>query len=290
MSGDGPIQERVFRQGGIRWRRYYGEADASGSDAGGISPLVILHGLFGSGDNWQSQARSLSGRGNASRTVLVPDLPNHGDSFHTDSFTYPDQARVLWDALPGVLERCDLSPDTDLELLGHSMGGKIVMAMTLERPHRVSRLVVVDILPRVYAPRHEAILRGMRAVTEGAPPNRKAAERILERWIPEKAVRLFLLKSLAPDPESGPYRWKLNLEGITRCYDAISDWPYREGRYDGPVLFVRGALSPYIGDAPEGEIHRFFPRAVVTTVSDAGHWVHAEQRDAFLSVVREDET
>ena len=272
--------------GGIRWRRY-----GAGGDSFGSPPLVVLHGLFGSGDNWQSQARALSEETNSGkravpRAVLVPDLPNHGDSFHTDTFTYPELASLLWRVLPEVL------PAGSVEILGHSMGGKIAMAMALEQPANVSRLVVVDIAPRKYEPRHQTILEAMQAVAHASPRSRSEAERVLARSIPEKPVRLFLLKSLVPDETKadGRYRWQLNLDGIIGCYDSIRDWPYEPGarRYDGPVLFIKGALSPYISDTTDDRIGPFFPSAVVRAIENAGHWVHAEQRDTFLDVVRDD--
>ncbi|TVR67905.1 MAG: alpha/beta fold hydrolase [Spirochaetaceae bacterium] len=273
--------ERVHA-GGILWRCYAGGASES-------PPLVILHGLFGAGDNWQSQARALATGdgdegGSVARTVLVPDLPDHGDSLHTDSFTYPAIAQLLWDVLPRV------PASFPVELLGHSMGGKIGMAMALQRPDRVSRLVVVDIAPVRYPSRHREILEGMQAVAEAAPASRSRAEQILAPYVPEKAVRLFLLKSLVPrDDSRDAYGWKLNLEGIRRCYDSISDWPFDPATttaFQGPTLFIRGGRSPYIEESGEEKIRAFFPRAVIRTIQGAGHWVHAEARETFLSVVR----
>lgn len=279
----------TLEAGGIFWRCYGSDtAEESGT------PLVILHGLFGAGDNWGSQARALVPGVRGPRPVLVPDLPNHGDSLHTDSFTYPEVAALLWEVLPDVLARVPgASPDVPLELMGHSMGGKIAMAMALGHPERLRRLVVVDIAPRRYAPRHQSILQGMQAVAEAAPESRNAAEQILAEHIPEKAVRLFLLKSLAPAPAGSgtgrSYRWKLNLDGIRRCYESISDWPFdpsRDAPFPGPTLFVRGGMSPYIPEDAEDTIRAFFPRALIRTIAAAGHWVHAEAREEFLSVVR----
>ena len=267
------VADEVLRGEGIQWRRY-------GSDSGKGTPLVIMHGLFGSGDNWRSQARALAGEG---RTVYVADMPNHGDSLHTDRFTYPEIARLLWQSLDGIA-----APES-VQLLGHSMGGKAAMAMALQRPHRTDHLIVVDIAPRVYPPRHGGILAGMQAVVEAAPPSRGEAERLLASSIPEKPVRLFLLKSLVPgEPEGGGYRWKLNLDGIRRCYEAISDWPYERGAevHPGQALFVRAGASPYISDKDEDLIREFFPGARVETIAGAGHWVHAEQRECFLTSVR----
>lgn len=287
MTSQNRNNAETLHIGGLRWRRY--PADATKSTTLQTVPIVILHGLFGSGDNWQSQARALSHRDatDRAREVLVPDLPNHGDSEHTDRFTYREIAVMLWDALDQIGIH---TVTRTVELLGHSMGGKVAMAMALDRPERVSRLVVVDIAPQVYAPRHHAILEGMRAVAAAGTESRGEAERMLAETIPEKPVRLFLLKSLVPDDDGTVYRWKLNLEGIIANYDAISDWPYEHGQYTGPTLFIRGERSPYIDENATARITAFFPHAVITTIAGAGHWVHAEQRDTFLSVVREEDS
>ena len=276
------VSEETLCVAGVRWRRY-------GPEAGDGTPLVIMHGLFGSGDNWRSQARALAGVGPGSgpgsgRTVYVADMPNHGESLHTERCSYPEIARLIWQSL----DRMDATER--VQLLGHSMGGKAAMAMALERPRRTERLVVVDIAPRVYPPRHEGIFTGMQAVAEAAPASRGEAERLLSRFIPEKPVRLFLLKSLVPGPtDHGGYRWKLNLDGIRRCYRMISDWPYESGtdHYPWQALFIRAGASPYVTDEDEDVIREFFPEARIATIAGAGHWVHAEQREQFLSVVRE---
>jgi len=170
------------------------------------------------------------------------------------------------------------------------MGGKAAMAMALERPRETERLIVVDIAPRVYPPRHSGIFAGMQAVAQAAPTSRGEAERLLASSIPEKPIRLFLLKSLAPGaPDHSGYRWKLNLDGIRRCYEAISGWPYERGAdlYPGQALFIRAGASPYISDGDEDVIREFFPDGRIATISGAGHWVHAEAREQFLSIVRE---
>lgn len=305
---------RTLSAGGVVWH-CHGVPEGSGPANGGAPPLVVLHGLFGSGDNWSSQARALTDHNGVTRPVLVPDLPDHGDSLHLDSFSYQRVAALLWDLIPRVLQELFSGSDGasgvagasgPVELLGHSMGGKIAMAMALLKPGRVSRIVVVDIAPVRYAPRHQEILAGMRAVREAAPGSRGEAERILARFIPEKPVRLFLLKSLVPGQSGNhrshqPYQWKINLEGIIRSYESISDWPFsvspnrsREGSaapaYSGPALFVRGERSPYVDHHGEEAIGAFFPRAVIRTVAGAGHWVHAEARETFLSVVRSGES
>lgn len=247
--------------------------DATGERTG--APLLVLHGLFGSRDNWQSQARALAD----TRDVLVADMPNHGDSLFTEAVTFEEVADLLWTVVD------ELAGDT-VSLLGHSMGGKVAMAMALRQPKRCTSLTVVDIAPRVYGARHDGILKGMDAVSRAAVLSRSEADRILQEWVPEKAVRLFLLKSLVPREEGGVYHWKLNLPVLKGRYHDISDWTITEGRYDGPVLLVRGALSPYVTDEDTAAMEALFPGLQVRTIGDTGHWVHAERRDEFLSVVR----
>jgi esterase len=275
---------------GIVWRTYGIDGDFTGK-----TPMVILHGLFGAGGNWRSQATEL-GEG---RPVFVADLPNHGGSDHTDEVAYSAVAARIWRSLDGLMSLPGMpGPEggrsaggaTDISrivLLGHSMGGKVAMAMAFARPSGVEQLIVADIAPRQYPPRHDEIFAAMEAVAESAVGRRGEADTIMERWIPEKAVRLFLLKSLVPGGgENGGYRWQLNLPGLKAGYEAIRDWPFSAETYDGPTLFIAGGKSPYI-QVEDGEaISRHFPDHRIETIPGAGHWLHAEARDAFLAVVR----
>jgi pimeloyl-ACP methyl ester carboxylesterase len=167
------------------------------------------------------------------------------------------------------------------------MGGKVAMAMAFARPEQVERLIVADIAPRPYPPRHDEIFAAMEAVAKRQVARRGEADTIMEEWIPEKAVRLFLLKSLVPgDGDNDGYRWQLNLPGLRAGYEAIRDWPFRDESYDGPTLFIAGGRSPYIQAADGEAIQRHFPDHRIETIPGAGHWLHAEARDTFLTVVR----
>ena len=254
---------------GIFWRRY--SRDLPGA------PLVILHGLFGSGDNWHSQARILA----ETRPVLVPDMPNHGQSAHVGEMSYPAQADRLWDALEEI--GCG-TEDTPVRLLGHSMGGKVALGMAFARPEAVKQLIVADIAPRAYPPRHTEIFAAMERVADAAVDSRSAADTILAELIPQKPIRLFLLKSLIPDSD-GRYHWQLNLGGLRRSYDDILDWPYTTERYDGPVLLIAGGKSPYVTVEEHRVFAAYAPNLTVETIEEAGHWLHAEARDRFLSIL-----
>lgn len=260
---------------GIFWRVYRPDEPVAGT------PLVILHGLFGSGDNWRTQARMFA----ADRPVLVADMPNHGRSLHTDRVAYPDLATALWDSLDELAVTAGIGIDS-AAVLGHSMGGKAAMAMAFARPAATAALVVGDIAPREYPRRHDEIFAAMDAVSTARIARRGEADRLMMPYIPEKPVRLFLLKSLVPMEDGDGYRWQLNLSGLQAAYDDIRAWPFTEARYDGPTLFVTGGASPYVAVADTDAVGYHFPEHRIETIPDAGHWLHAEARDTFVSMVR----
>lgn len=240
-------------------------------------PVVILHGLFGSGDNWLTFARTLSD----SRRVVLPDLPNHGDSPHTDGVSYPLTAQLIF----SFLEENGLTPCV---LTGHSMGGKVAMALALEHTAAVERLCLVDIAPVSDPARHSEILAAMSEVAEAGVRSRRDADVIMKQRVSSERERLFLQKSLT-EGEDGIYRWKLNLPVIRDNYARMLDWPYKaeDGyRYEGPAWFIAGSRSKYVQPGHESSIKPLFPRARLVSVPDAGHWVHAEQPDAFAALFR----
>ncbi len=248
-------------------------------EMGSGTPLVILHGLFGSGENWRSLAKDFSGQ---ARVILV-DMPNHGASPHTDDMHYETMAAAVRE----LIEELGLDP---VVLLGHSMGGKAAMALALSSPELVRGLVVADIAPRSYPPRHHEIIAAMQEVAAAAPRSRRDADGILAARIPSKAVRSFLLKSLEPHPDGTPdgdggYGWGLNIDAIADCYEHLISWPEIEGRYEGPVLFIGGGKSDYVEPEDIDDIRRLFPHAALESIDDAGHWLHVEQRETFTELV-----
>ncbi len=237
-------------------------------------PLLILHGLFGSSDNWHNLARRFAEH----FRVFTLDLRNHGNSPHADIMTYP----VMAEDVREFMERQGLR---ETYLLGHSMGGKVAMMLALRYPERVSKLVVEDIAPRAYPPVHRDVLERLRSVPLDTLRHRREAEVYLERYISEPAVRQFLLKYLIRDPETGRFRWKFNLQAIEKNYERIAGWPAIEGTYDGPTLFVRGERSDYVREDDLPIIQRYFPYARLVTIEGAGHWVHVDAPEAFLEIV-----
>jgi len=236
-------------------------------------PLLILHGLLGSGDNWHTLSRNTFSE---HYEVFTIDLRNHGRSPHSDVFDYP----AMVEDLVAFMDAHGLKR---AHVLGHSMGGKVAMHFALIHPALVDHLIVVDIAPKPYPPHHARIFEALRALDLGAYRTRAQIDAALARQLPEAAVRQFLLKNLML--EDGTYFWKINLEGIYRNYDRINGELGVDGQFAGPALFVRGGASPYIADEDETAITRFFPAADIITIEGAGHWIHAEKPDAFAEAV-----
>jgi len=241
-------------------------------------PVVILHGLFGSGDNWLSIARAIQ----SEYAVLLPDLPNHGGSPHTQSFSYPQMAEAVVELLSDEeIPRCILT--------GHSMGGKTAMAVALKYPQRVERLCVVDIAPKADPARHAQILAAMQEVAEAGVHSRREAEAIMAQRLESARERAFLQKSLGED-DDGVYRWRLNLDLIRRDYETAIAWPYHAHDgvrpYEGEVLFIAGEKSDYLKQSDLSHIRELFPNASRREIAGAGHWVHADRPEEFLSVYR----
>ncbi|MDH3448457.1 MAG: alpha/beta fold hydrolase [Gammaproteobacteria bacterium] len=237
-------------------------------------PLLVLHGLFGSGRNWQSHARQFASR----FEVINVDLRNHGQSFHADEMNYP----VMADDVAQLLQRLELS---DCYLLGHSMGGKVAMTLAVDYPELVSRLVVADIAPVSYFHHYDDLIEPILALPLDAIESRARADRLLRQNIPEDQLRAFLLQNLVRDGDS--WRWRVNwrviqrdMEFLTGFDDLPSGW-----RIDVPTLFIRGARSDYVGDAEIDVIEERFSNALVTTIGDAGHWLHTERPEQFAQLV-----
>ena len=240
---------------------------------GAGAPLIILHGLFGSLDNWHSISRRLGEH----FQVLAVDQRNHGQSPHSAEMNY----RVMAEDVSELMRAQHVE---HAHVLGHSMGGKTAMQLALHSPEKVDKLVVVDIAPRAYSPRHGQIFEGALSIDLAAYHNRGDVENALAQFIPEKAVRQFLLKSLAREAGGG-FRWKLNLRDIFKNYGRLSEGLSGERPFDKPVLFIRGEASNYLREEDWELIQRLFPRAEMQTIARAGHWVHADAPEFFLQVV-----
>ncbi len=240
---------------------------------GSGQPLIILHGLMGMLDNWQSHARVLS----ESYDVISVDQRNHGKSPHSNlPFTYEAMTQDLEELMDDLFL-------SDVILLGHSMGGKTVMRFAQDFPMLVERLIVADIAPKAYPVHHHMVLKGLRNVPLDQLKKRTEADEYLAKYIGEEGVRQFLMKSLYWK-EKGKLDWRFNLDVIERDIELMGA-PITEGSYDGPTLFLGGAKSDYILPQDEKSIHKHFPMATIQTIPDAGHWLHAEQPKLFMRSV-----
>lgn len=248
--------------------------DLSYSEVGAGPPLIILHGLFGSGRNWASIARRLGER----FRVFTLDLRNHGDSPWAVTMGYRDMAADV----AAFLARHGLE---GAAVMGHSMGGKTAMVLALEKGDLVGRLIVVDIAPVAYRHSHLPLVEAMDAVDLTAVSRRAEVDAALTEAAPEAGLRAFLLHNLAS--AEGRLRWRLNLAAIgANMGDLIGFADGLDGlSYGGPALFLAGAESDYLQPEHSARIRALFPAAEIDRIAGAGHWVHAEQPAAVLARV-----
>ena len=238
--------------------------------------LVILHGLFGSANNWRHLAQQLSN----DYPVHALDLRNHGTSPHDAYMTYTDMAGDVADYLDHALTRPPV-------LIGHSMGGKAAMRLALAEGDCLARLIVVDIAP--VPNRHDFynLLDAMSELDTRTLKRRSDADEALKKRVPEESLRQFLLQNLTHG-EAG-YQWRINLEAIRSNMEAILDFPWPDDwkPFEHPTLFIRGEQSDYIRAEHDDLIHELFPKARTATICNAGHWLHTEQPQQFLHEVRD---
>jgi len=241
-------------------------------ETGSGPPLVILHGLFGSGRNWTRVARQL---GEAWRVYAI-DLRNHGDSPWTAEMSYPAMA----DDVRAFLDQQGLE---QVSLVGHSMGGKTAMTLALLHPDRVKDLIVVDIAPSAYEMTLQAYVDAMQALDLDSMSRRAEADAGLQIAVPDPVIRGFLLQNLIA--KEGQFAWRLNLAALAAGMAAISAFPdeLSERVYTGRSLFLGGGLSDYIRPKHHADIRRLFPQASIEMVPGVGHWIHAEAPEAFLA-------
>jgi len=233
-----------------------------------LPPLLIAHGLFGSGRNWGAIAKRLS----ADRQVIAVDMRNHADSPWFDSHGYPDMAADLAEVLDSI---------GPADVMGHSMGGKAAMVLALTRPELVNRLIVVDVAPVAYDHTQMHNLEAMRAVDLDKVTRRSEAEAQLAERLDDPTVRSFLTQSL----DLKDKRWRLNLDVLAAEMPAILDFPDLPGAYEGPCLFLSGGDSDYVLPEHRARIKALFPAAVFAKIPGTGHWVHAEKPRDFIAAV-----
>ncbi|SMX49272.1 alpha/beta fold hydrolase [Maliponia aquimaris] len=236
----------------------------------GGTPLLIVHGLYGSGRNWGVIAKRLSERWH----VLTPDMRNHGDSPWSDTHAYPDLAADLAEVIDAYGGRA--------HVVGHSMGGKAAMVLALSQPDRVASLLVADIAPVGYTHSQIQFIEAMRAVDLARVDKRADAVAQLAHHVPDKTLQSFFTQSL----DLKEKRWKLNLDTLAAEMPKILGFPEIEGSYDGPTLFLSGGLSDYVRPEHRDRIRALLPRARHARMPNAGHWLHADDPRGFEASVR----
>lgn len=233
-------------------------------------PLVIVHGLFGSGRNWGVIAKRLSDE----RPVVTVDMRNHAGSFWADSHDYPAMADDLTEVIGKLGGKADV--------LGHSMGGKAAMVLALTRPDLVGRLIVADVAPIPYTHTQMSNLDAMASVDLSKVETRRDADNQLKDSVPDFVTRSFLLQSLDVKEK----RWRLNIDVLRRDMDKVIGFPDLDAHFDGPTMFLSGGNSHYVKREYRARMKELFPHAVYVKIPGAGHWLHAEKPREFEAAAR----
>ncbi|WP_428223608.1 alpha/beta fold hydrolase [Flavobacterium sp.] len=234
-------------------------------------PLIIIHGFLGMSDNWKTLANQYAEQG---FQVHALDMRNHGKSFHSNDWGY---AYMVED----VVSYCQEQQLEKIAVIGHSMGGKIAMLLATTYPDLVEKLIVADIGPKYYAPHHQIILQALNAVDFSVKPSRAEVEQIVSGYISDFGTRQFLLKNLYW-VEPGQLGFRFNLKLFTDNPSVIGEALPFENHFNKATLFLRGDKSDYILDADFETIYHHFPEADIQTITNAGHWLHAENPVEFF--------
>ncbi|PKG49295.1 MULTISPECIES: alpha/beta fold hydrolase [Halomonadaceae] len=237
------------------------------------TPLVVIHGLLGSADNWRSHLKVWQ----RSRRVIALDLRNHGHSPHAEGMRYATMA----DDVIALLDKLSIER---AHVLGHSMGGKVAISLARLAPKRVASLIVADIAPVAYEHGHDDVFAALDNVRQGQPKNRREADDLLAEHVDFRPTRLFLATNLVRNDDN-VMALRVGLDQIKRGYSDIIGVPDGEQPYDGPALVLRGGDSHYVADDMVPALREVLPRARVVTLKNAGHWLHADQPEAFQQAV-----
>ena len=241
---------------------------------GAGDPIVILHGMFGLGDNWRTIARLME----AEYQCILVDLRNHGRSPHDDVMNY----EVMADDVLELMGDLDLD---DAVLLGHSMGGKVAMQFALTYPEMTEKLIVVDIAPKQYPSHHDNVIDAIEAIHPDLLKTRDEAETILRSYLGnDESTVQFIMKNLSRKPENG-FEWKPNMPVIIAAYDQLMQGVTGMHPYLGPVVFIKGEHSDYVTEKDMPVILQIFPSASLVSIPGTGHWVHADSPNLFTQTV-----
>ena len=236
-------------------------------------PLLILHGFLGMLDNWKTLGTQFAANG---FQVHMLDMRNHGRSLHSEDFNYVFMAQDIYDY-------CKSHDLTQVDIIGHSMGGKTAMLFASTYPEFVNKLIIADIGPKFYPQHHETILAGLNAVDFSKKPSRSEVEEIIGDFITDFGTRQFLMKSLFWK-EPGQLAFRFNLAVFNKKIDEIGVALPDEAKFEKPTLFIRGGSSKYILDSDIENIAVHFPLMKLETIPNAGHWLHAENPKLFYEL------
>jgi esterase len=234
-------------------------------------PLIVIHGFMGMGDNWKTLGGQYAKAGFEVHTL---DMRNHGKSFHSEEFTYESMVN-------DVAEYLTANNLGRVNLIGHSMGGKVGMFFAVLYPEMLDKLVVADIAPRHYAPHHQRELQALNAVDFSVKPSRSDVESTMAQYITEPGTIQFLTKNLYW-AQPGQLAFRFNLEVFNTQIESIGQALPQGSVYNGPVLFLKGDKSNYIQDSDLYDIEAHFPHYELKEISNSGHWVHAENPKEFF--------
>ena len=235
--------------------------------------LIILHGLFGSLDNWQGLAQIFSN----DFTVYILDQRNHGKSPHFPKHNYTLMAEDLKVFM-------DENSIQKAHLLGHSMGGKTVMQFAVNYPYMIDRLIVADIAPKYYPPHHQDVLKALHSVDFSEDKSREDIQKKIARTIHEQGTQQFLLKGLNRVGKD-EFKWKFNLKTLSEHIENIGEELEGYTYFTNPTLFLKGEYSSYINESDLLQIEEMFPQSEVVEIKGAGHWLHAENPKDFCEEI-----
>lgn len=239
--------------------------------SGSGKALIILHGLFGMGDNWATLSRGYAAKG---FEVFVPDLRNHGRSPHSEKFDYESMAQDLSD----FISKNGLSKAS---IIGHSLGGKVSMYFAALFPDQLEKLIVVDIGTKYYPPHHQGVLAAIHAVRPQELAGRKEAEARLREALSEESTIQFLLKNLYWN-DNEKLEWRFNIVSIEKNIEEVGKALPDDFYISAPTLFLAGERSGYIKPEDIPGIRKHFSNVDFAIIPDAGHWVHAENPEVFF--------
>jgi pimeloyl-ACP methyl ester carboxylesterase len=237
--------------------------------------IIILHGIFGTSDNWLGIGKALA----ENHRVFLVDQRNHGQSPWDDAFDYQVMSEDLFEFIQ------DHALESPI-LIGHSMGGKVVMQFDLNHPGVAKKIIIVDIAPKYYPVHHTSILEGLNSLNLGTLVSRQAANDHLKRFEEQEGVRLFLLKNLYRNADQ-QFAWRINLKVITQHIDVVGHELWVKNPSQTETIFIKGADSHYIQPEDHRYIAEIFPNFDLIEIPHAGHWVQADQPEAFLAVLNQ---